>query len=106
MNLQKLREKLDKGFYLNNLYDMARLCKSKALDTSSPTPFFVVERVFLGIASHWENRPLTVEEAKEVESKLVRPLEELIRGIEENASSGEILALLNGFVSAYMTSIT
>lgn len=82
---------------------MVRLCGNLALDASSPAPFFVMEKVFLGIARDWEDRPLTVEEAKEVESKIIRPIEELIHGIEEDAPSGEILALLNGFVSAYLT---
>ena len=106
MNLQELRERLAKGFYVDNLYMMARLCKSLALDTSSPAPFFVMEKVFLDVAHHWEDRPLAVEEAKDVESKMIRPLEELIHGIEENASSGEILGLLNGFVAAHLAAIT
>ena len=105
VNLQELRERLGKGFYLDNLYVMARLCKSLALDTASPAPFFVMEKVFLSVADHWEDRPLRVEEAKEVESKMIGSLEELIRGIESNASSQETFGLLNGVVSAYLTSI-
>lgn len=103
MNLQKLRERLSKEFYIDNLYEMVRLCRSLALDTSYPAPFFVMEKIFLGVADHWDDRPLTVEEAQKVKSKMIRPLEELIRGIEYSAPSGEIFALLNGVVSAYLT---
>jgi hypothetical protein len=103
-NLQQLREKLEKGFYLDNLYEMAHLCKSLALDTISPVPFFVMEQIFLDIARKWEDIPLTVEEAKLVESKLVNPLEELVEGIEANASNEEIISLMNQVVSTYLIS--
>lgn len=104
MNLQQLREKLRQGFYLDNLYEMARRCKSLALDTTSPAPFFFMEHIFLDIARHWEDKPLVVEEAKLVESKMIKPLEDLIEGIEVNASSEEVLNLLNRVVSAYLVS--
>ena len=102
--LQQLREKLKKGFYLNNLNEMARLCKSLALDTTSPAPFFIMERIFSDVARHWEDKPLSVEEAKLVESKLITPLAELIEGITANASTEEIFSLLNRVVSAYLLS--
>lgn len=104
MNLQQLREKLEKGFYLDNLYEMARLCKSLALDTASPASFFVMEQVFLGIARDWEDRPLPVEEAKQVEEKVIQTLKDLVDGIGANASSEEVFNLLNMVVSAYLIS--
>ncbi len=104
MNLQQLRGKLEKGFYLDNLYEMARLYKSLALDTASPAPFFVMEQVFLGIARDWEDRPLPVDEAKQVEEKILKSLEDFVDGIEENASSEEVSNLLNTVVSAYLIS--
>ncbi len=102
MNLRQLREKLERGFYLDNLCEMACLCKSLALDTASPAPFFVMEQVFLGIARDWEDRPLPVEEAKLVESKLIRPLEGLVEGIEANLPTEEIYSLVNEVVSDYL----
>jgi len=103
-NLQQLREKLEKGFYLDNLDEMARLCRNLALDTASPAPFFIMEHIFLDIARHWEDKPLLVEEAKLVESFLLQPLEDLVEGIEANASSEEVVNLLNRVVSAYLIS--
>ena len=102
MNLQKLREKLERGFYVNNLYDMARLCKSLALDTTNPAPFFIMENIFPGIAKYWEDRPVIVEEAKLVEVEMTKSLKELMDGIEANASSEQIVHLLNKAVSSYM----
>ncbi len=57
---------------------MASLCKSLALDTASPAPFFIMEHIFLDVARHWEDKPLPVEEAKLVESFLLQPLEDLV----------------------------
>ena len=81
---------------------MAGVCKSLALDTASPAPFFIMEHIFLDIARYWEDKPLPVEEAKLVESQLIEPLEDLIDGIVANASSEEVFNLLNRVVSAYL----
>ena len=102
MNLQQLREKLEKGFYVDNLYEMARLCKNLALETANPVPFFVIEQIFLGIARHWQDRPVIVEEAKLVEAEMIKPLKDVIGGIEANASSEQMFHFLNKAVSSYM----
>ena len=101
-NLQQLKEKLERGFYLDNLYEMARLCKGLALDTTSPAPFFIMEQIFLDIARHWEDKPLIVEEAKLVEVEIIKPLKDLISGIEENVSSEQMVHLMNKVISSYM----
>lgn len=101
-NLQQLQEKLAKGFYLNNLYEMARLCKSSALESNSPAPFFVMQHIFFNIARYWEDKPLPVEEARLVQSEMVKPIEDLISGIEANATSEQTLTLLNKVVSSYL----
>lgn len=102
MNLQQLRERLAKGFYVENLYEMARLCRDLALDTSRPTPFFVMQHIFSDIARYWEDKPIVVEEARLVELEIAKPLEDLISGIEANASNEQIIHLLNKAVSSYM----
>jgi len=101
-NLQELQERLKKGFYLDNLYEMARICRNLALDTASPAPLFVMRNIFLDIARHWEDKPLLVEDAKLVEEKMTEPLVDLVEGIEAATSSEEVLNLLNRVVSAYL----
>ena len=81
---------------------MARLCKDLALDVSSPVPFFVMQHIFSDVAKYWEERPLSVEEAKLVEVEMTKPIKDLIGGIEANASSEQIVHLLNKAVSSYM----
>jgi len=102
MNLQKLREKLERGFYVKNLEEMALLCKDLALDSTSPTPFFVMLHIFSNIANYWDEKPLIVEEAKLVEAEMSKPLKDLIDGIEANVSSDQIVHLLNKAVSSYL----
>jgi len=80
---------------------MARLCKSLALDTDNPTPFFVMEQIFLGVARYWEDKPIIVEEAKLVEAEMIKTLRDLIDGIEANASSEQMFHLLNKIISSY-----
>ncbi len=100
--LQKLRERLDKGFYVDNLYEMARICKSLALETSSPTPFFVMRQIFLNIANYWEDRPVIEEEAKLVEVEIIKPIRELVAAIEAKGSNDQIYNILNRTIASYM----
>lgn len=102
MNLQQLREKLGRGFYVDNLYEIARLCRSLALETDYPASFFIMEQIFKNIAKYWEDKPIIVEEAKLVENEIVKPVNDLIDGIEANASSEQIIELLNKTISSYM----
>jgi len=81
---------------------MARLCRSLALEAMSPASFYLMGKVFSDIARDWDERPLTVEEAKQVESELLLPLKELVVGIETFASSVDLLHLLDRVVSAHV----
>jgi len=63
-----------------------------------------MEHVFLDTARHWDDRPVIVEDAKLVEEKMTRPLENLIEVLEADATSEEIFSILNEVVSAYLIS--
>jgi hypothetical protein len=102
MSLQQLREKLEKEFYVNNLYEMARLCKDLALGTDSPAPFFVMWHLFSEIARHWEDKPLNVEEANFVKFELAQTVRDIIDAVEANTSVEHITHLLNKAVSSYL----
>lgn len=100
---QQLQDSLEKGFYVDNLYVMAGLCKTLALNSEYPVPFFVLRQVFLGIAKDWEDRPLTVEEGKSTEHKIRDSITHLIQAIKLDASSETIYNILNDIVSVYLT---
>lgn len=103
-SLQQLREMLKQEFYVRNLYDMAQLCRSLALDTSHPALFLMLDFMFGDIARHWADRPLTVEEASSFEARLRQPLEELLDATEAGSSGEHLLQLLNELASAYLVS--
>ena len=69
--IEGLQEKLDKGLYIDNLYEMASLCRQQALDTTLPLPFWVLQKMFLDIATAWEDRPLPVEEAERLQKRIL-----------------------------------
>ena len=73
MDLEQLQDRLEKGFYIDNLYGMASLCKSLALNSEYSVPFFVVQQLLLDIVRDWEERPLPVEEAESLQNKMVAP---------------------------------
>ena len=105
-NLQQLRDKLKEGLYLNNLWELARLSGNLAMDTPHPLPFFVMRQVFLEIATNWDERPLPVDEANLVRSKITKPLEDVIEAIEADVSKEELFDLLNKFVSGYLIALS
>jgi hypothetical protein len=61
-----------------------------------------MQHIFSNMVSSWEERPLTVEEAKIVEIEMIKSLKDLILGIETSASSEQIVHLLNKAISSYM----
>jgi hypothetical protein len=102
VNLQPLREKLEQGFYVDNLYEMARLCKGMALESKNSVPFFIMQKIFSGIADYWDEKPVIVEEAKLVQVELVKSLKSLIDAIEDNASAEKTMNLMDKAVSSYL----
>jgi hypothetical protein len=100
--IQVLKEKLEQGFYVDNLYDMARLCKDMAMESKNPAPFFIMQKIFSGIADYWDNNPIIVEEAKIVEGGVLQGIKELIEGIENNMSGDQMQNIMNKVVSSYL----
>ncbi len=102
MNCQLLKKKLELGFYVNNLYEMARLCHDKALENKYSASFFIMQKIFGGIADYWEKGPVIVEEAKLVQKELSEPIVELINAIEVESHNDKIMTLTNKLVSSYL----
>ena len=100
--IQQLKEKLEQGFFVDNLYEMSRLCKVMALESSNPTPFFVMQKIFSGVADYWDEKPVIVEEAKLVQDELAKHFINLIDALESRASAEEVMALTNKIVSSYL----
>lgn len=102
MDLQQLQDSLEKGFYIDNLCGMASLCKSLALDSDYPVPFFVVQQVLLEIARGWEERPLPVDEAESLQDKMIGPLTHLVNALRLEPSKETVYDILGDIVTAYL----
>ena len=81
---------------------MARLCKVIALESHNPAPFFIMQKVFSGIADYWDDRPVDADEAKLVENELKKSLVDLIDMLESKANDEKITGMLNKVVSSYL----
>lgn len=105
-SLNDLEERLEQGFYVDNLYKMAGICKKLAAEGNYPLPFFIMEHIFRDIADRWDERPITVEDARLLQSSLMDPIENLIRQIKLGKSVEDISDSSNSLVSAYLATST
>lgn len=101
MNITTLRDRLAKGLYVDNLEEMAAICKQLALDTKYPVPFFILNCIFSMIALDWD-RALSVEEAKRVETELRTPIDQLLNSLDGDDAT-EIYFRIQDLVSKYLT---
>ena len=81
---------------------MAHLCKTMALESGNPAPFFIMQKIFSGIADYWDEKPVVVEEAMIVQDELNVSINNLIDALEENAITERIMYLVNKVVSSYL----
>ena len=98
--LQLFKEKLDKGFFVQNLFEMARICESLMKDTFASPTFYILRSIFLDIARDWNDRALSVEEATEVENELKAPIREALEGLETHRSKEALFESLAKLVAA------
>lgn len=98
--LQLLKEKLDKGFFVQNFYDMAQTCESLVEDKFGGPAFYILRSIFLDIARDWNGRPISVDEATEVKNKLDAPIRELVEVLETRRSKEALFESLAKLVGA------
>lgn len=90
-----------RGLYVNNLYDMARLCGT-AKRKSNTVLFDVLEGIFYDLAHNWDERPLPESEVKSVESKILKPLLQLVEKVNVGSSEKELFQLLTDIILKYV----
>jgi len=100
-DLTLLENMLKEGLYVNNLYDMARLC-GKAKRKSSTVVFDVLEGIFYDLAHTWDERPLPKSEVEFVESKLLNSLLQVVERVNTGSTEKETLQLLTDIILRYV----
>ncbi|MBL7119121.1 MAG: hypothetical protein ISS53_00380 [Dehalococcoidia bacterium] len=76
------------------------------MDATDPLPFFVIQHILSDIATDWEGRPLPVDEAESLESRLRGLINEVIEARQAGASPEEMYNHLNALVIAFLASPT
>ena len=93
---------LSKGLYLNNIDDMIKIC-GRAIETEQdPLPIYVLLSVFRGIYNSWDDKSVTVKEAKQTEDVLLPLLKKVIVLLNPSSSKKELFDALSDLVKAYI----
>ena len=91
-----LRGRLQEGFFVDakHLKRMMEISTQLSMDTPYPAVFRTINGVLSRLLRDWEDRPLTVERALQIEGKLKEPMVELVDGTINGADGNDIMSLL------------
>ncbi len=100
--ISEVRQKLELGFFVNNLKDIGRLLHKMSLAAYLPSACFVLRQASLIIASSWDERPVTSAEVHSVET-IMKPLFlACLEAMGRRAPSNEIERCLDQLVLALL----
>lgn len=99
--IERAREQLARGFYVDNLLEVARVLRDMTLSTRWPTASFVLQRVTTAIANNWDDRAVSVDEANQVEQQLQPLLYQVLNLMAENAEAERLQDGLDQLVVAF-----
>ena len=84
--IQEARKKLELGFYIKNLDDLARLFQKMSVTTKWSTACFVLSEIAFDIARSWDDRPLPTSEAIAVDKEMRPAIISVLDAMEQDAS--------------------
>jgi hypothetical protein len=95
--LAEIRAKLLLGFYVHNLFDIAKLLWQLLPTINNPAACFMLRSIVLSIANDWDERPVPTTEAAKYNKEVI-PIFLQILNFVENNSNDELLKSLNELV--------
>ena len=98
----ELKQKLDRGLYINNLREMIGQCMKLARTVNEPLAFYVLACIFDDIIRNWEERPLSTAEVREMEEKICSELESVLTSVSAGHQSQQTWDDLNTLVRAFL----
>lgn len=104
--LSDLKDYLNKGFFVENLYEMSRLCDRLAKDSPDAPVFYILHSVFLDFAEDWDDRPLPTDEVIQVQQIIETPIRNVIEGVEKKESKEVLFDLLTTLIDARIRALT
>jgi len=100
--IQRAREKLDEGFYVNNLRYVVTLLRESSLSMTWPTACFVLRTVAVDIIYDWDKYPVTSAEVDRVAAQLQPSFRRVLDSMSKDAESDQMCAALDDLVLAVM----
>ncbi len=70
----ELSRRLKRGFYLDNLANVAILCDEGSWQTEHPVGLFVLSRILWQLDDWWRERPLPTVESERMQAMLEPPI--------------------------------
>jgi hypothetical protein len=100
--IQRAREKLDEGFYVNNLRYVVTLLRESSLSMTWPTACFVLRTVAVDIIYDWDKYPVTSVEVDRVAAQLRPSFCRVLDSMSKDVESDQMCAALDDLVLAVM----
>lgn len=100
--ISEVRQKLELGFFVNNLKDIGGLLHKMSLATYLPSACFVLCQAALIIASRWDERALTTAEVHSVETRMKPLFLACLEAMERRVPPDEIERCLDQLVLALL----
>jgi hypothetical protein len=99
--IQRAREHVDEGFYVNNLRDVVDLFREPALVARWPAALFVLRTITLNIIYEWDKQPVASADADKVRTQLQPLFRQVLDLLARDGDAGQIYAVLDDLVLAW-----
>jgi len=101
-NYDTLLSALNKGYYLDNFYEISKICKDLSTqNTQDAWIFFIFDKLFCDLAYDWEDRLVKASEAENLEKSISPPIKEIIINLKERKSISKTVNNVNILVLAF-----
>lgn len=98
--IQRARERVDEGFYVNNLRDIVDEFEASSLVARWPTALFVLRTITLNIIYEWDKQPVASTDADRVRAELQPLFRQILDLLARDADAEQIYAALDDLVLA------
>jgi hypothetical protein len=99
--VERAREQVEQGFYVNNLRAVVDLFREPGLVTRWPAALFVLRTITLNIIYEWDKQPVSSAEADRVRARLQPLFRRVLDLLARDASAAQICTALDKVVLAW-----
>ena len=101
--VQALNSLVGKGLYMDNLRKLEHKSGELIVLSEYPTVFFVLETIFFDlIRMSWDEYPVISKEYNHVQSRLVRPIQDLLTSVQLDTENAVVVKRLDTVVREFV----